>query len=215
MLNEEDKKQIQIQLEKMVNPVLLNFFTQQLVGACQYCLETERLLKELTELSNLLTLNIFNFVTDKDQVQASKIDKIPAIVIQAEKDVGIRFYGIPTGYEFASFLQLILMLSQNSSGLSDVLIKRLDQIQSPVHIQVFVTPTCPYCTRAASTAYQFAMENDHISADVIEISEFPHLAQKYSVMGVPKVVINESHSFEGALPEELFLEHMETALNLS
>ena len=52
------------------------------------------------------------------------------------------------------------------------------------------------------------MENEHISADTIEISEFPHLAQKYTVMGVPKVVINETSSFEGALPETAFVEQI-------
>jgi predicted DsbA family dithiol-disulfide isomerase len=50
-----------------------------------------------------------------------------------------------------------------------------------------------------------AVENDHIRADAIEAQEFPHMAQRYGIYGVPKVVINETTSFEGALPEPLFL----------
>ncbi|MBN2103859.1 thioredoxin family protein [bacterium] len=212
MLREEDKKQIQAQLKDMKDPVRFVFFTQQMAGTCQYCIETETLLKELVEISELLSLKILNYITDKDDVKSLSIDKIPATAVQADKDAGIRFYGIPTGYEFAAFLQMILALSQGNSGLDDILKERLHQIQNPVHIQTFVTPTCPYCTRSAFTSYQFAMENSNIRADVVEISEFPHLAQKYGVMGVPKVVINESHSFEGALPETMFLEHIEIAL---
>ncbi|MCL4466272.1 MAG: thioredoxin family protein [Chloroflexi bacterium] len=50
-----------------------------------------------------------------------------------------------------------------------------------------------------------ATENPHIRADVIEASEFPHLVQKYRIMGVPKTVVNESVQFEGAVPENRFL----------
>ena len=117
-------------------------------------------------------------------------------------------YGIPTGYEFASFLEAILNVSSEVTGLSDKMKDQLKRIKKPVHIQVFVTPTCPYCTQAALMAYQLAIENENITADVVEITEFPHLAQKYNVMGVPKVVINENHFFEGALPEHLFIEHI-------
>jgi len=212
MLKAEDKQQIQAQLQQMVEPVQFKFFTQQLAGTCQFCLETETLLKEVAELSDLLSIDTHNFVNDKEEVEAFGIDKIPATVIMAKEDTGIRFYGIPSGYEFASFLQIILALSKNDSEIDASVKERLSKIQEPVHLQVFVTPTCPYCTRAAMTAYQFAMENKHIRADVVEISEFPHLAQKYEVMGVPKVVINDSKSFEGALPEAMFLDHIEEAL---
>jgi alkyl hydroperoxide reductase subunit AhpF len=84
----------------------------------------------------------------------------------------------------------------------------LREIKTPVHIQVFVTLTCPYCPVVANTAYKFAIENAFIKADVIEASEFPHLAIKYSIMGTPKTVINEKIEFIGVLPEDLFLEHV-------
>jgi len=208
MLKDADKKEIQNRLNDMKGPVRLVFFTQQLAGTCQYCSETEHLLKEVAELSEHLTLDVTNFVTDKEKVESYKIDKILATVIKSSKDHGIRFYGIPTGYEFASFLEAIINVSSEVTGLSDKMKGQLKSLKKPVHIQVFVTPTCPYCTQAALIAYQLAIENENITADVVEISEFPHLVQKYNVMGVPKVVINENHVFEGALPEHLFIEHV-------
>ena len=208
MLREEDKRQIQARLTGMTDSVRLLFFTQKVAGTCQYCEETERLLKEVSDLSDKLELKVLNFVTNTDEKKAYGIDKIPATVTEGKRDYGIRFYGIPTGYEFAIFLEMILRVSVGESGLPANLKKSIKEVSKPVHIQVFVTPTCPYCTRAALTAQQLALENEHIKADIVEVTEFPHLAQKYGVMGVPKIVINEKHSFEGALPENLFVENV-------
>ena len=212
MLREEDKKEIRNRLEPMTNPVKFVYFTQHVAGVCQYCAETKQLLSEVTELSDKLELEVLNFMEDKDRAEAYGIDKIPATVIEGDKDYGIRFYGIPTGYEFVTILEDILQISSRKSNLPDHLKKELTKIVKPVHIQVFVTPTCPYCPKAAMTAHQFALENENITSDVVEVTEFPQLGQKYGVMGVPKVVINENHSFEGALPESLFVEHVLNAV---
>jgi glutaredoxin-like protein len=81
-------------------------------------------------------------------------------------------------------------------------------ISKPLHIQVFVTPTCPYCPKAVRTAHQLAIENPNITADMVESIEFPHLANRYSVMAVPKTVINDKIEFVGALPEEQFIDYV-------
>lgn len=59
---------------------------------------------------------------------------------------------------------------------------------------------------AGSLAHQMAVESDKVTADVIEVQEFPTVAQKYQVFGVPKTIINERVTFEGALPEPRFLD---------
>lgn len=212
VLKEEDQKQIQLRLQDMTGQVELKFFTQIVAGTCQYCAETERLLKEVSDLSEKLELQILNFVTDKDQVESYGIDKIPATVIEGEKDYGIRFFGIPAGYEFAIFLEIILLVSSGKSGINNTFQNQIQTVGKPVHIQVFVTPMCPYCTKAVLIAQQLAIESEWIRTSIVEVTEFPQLGQKYGVMGVPKVVINEEHSFEGALPENLFIEHVLNAI---
>jgi glutaredoxin-like protein len=212
MLRDEDKQEIQARLKSMRDPVSLVFFTQQILGACQFCYETERLMKELVALSGKLSLAVKNFVSDREDATRLGVDKIPAICLQGAKDHGMRIYGIPSGYEFTMFLESILRLSNGESGLrpeSKTAIRTLDK---KVHIQVFVTPTCPYCPRSALTGLQMAMESDFVTCDVVEISEFPHLAQKYGVMGVPKVVINENQGFEGAVSEALFVQNVVNAV---
>jgi predicted DsbA family dithiol-disulfide isomerase len=62
-------------------------------------------------------------------------------------------------------------------------------------------------------AHKLALESDAIRSDMVEAIEFPHLATKYGVMGVPKTVINEEIEFEGALPEDLFVSHLMSALS--
>jgi glutaredoxin-like protein len=203
LLKKQDQDALRQQFRTLTQPVTLVLFTEEL--NCQYCRETKQLLEEVTALSDKLTLQVLNLHVDKEQAQDYQIDKTPALVIKNGKDYGIRQYGIPSGYEFASLIQDIQMVSAGDSGLKPKTKAALQEIDAPLHFQVFVTPTCPYCPAAVLTAHKMAMENDLIRADMVEANEFPDLTEKYGVMGVPRVVINEHHFFEGALPEEVFL----------
>jgi alkyl hydroperoxide reductase subunit AhpF len=73
---------------------------------------------------------------------------------------------------------------------------------------MFVTLTCPVCPGAAATAARFALESDQVSLSIIDAAEFPQLAGLYDVMAVPRTVINRTHSFEGAMPEERFIDEV-------
>jgi glutaredoxin-like protein len=211
-LDQHAQTEIKKRFANLINPVRIINFTQSL--ECQYCRETRQILEELVELSDKLSLEVYNFVSDKEKVEEFNIDKIPATVIASpDKDYGIRYYGIPSGYEFASLLEDIEMVSTSTHQLSDETVTKLQMITEPVHIQVFVTPTCPYCPRAVFMGHQFAFLNDKIKADMVEATEFPHLAMKYNVRGVPRVVINETHHFEGAYPEEMYIDEVVKALN--
>lgn len=61
-------------------------------------------------------------------------------------------------------------------------------------------------------AHKMAVESAHVTADVIEAMEFPDLAQRYQVRGVPKIVINDRVEFVGALPESNFLDYVRAAV---
>jgi predicted DsbA family dithiol-disulfide isomerase len=60
-------------------------------------------------------------------------------------------------------------------------------------------------------AHQFALESDLITADMVEATEFPHLAQRYSVRAVPRTIINETGVIEGSLPPQQFAEALRAA----
>ena len=96
--------------------------------------------------------------------------------------------------------------------ISDGVINLLGKINEPVHLQVFVTPTCPYCPNMVITAQQFALLNEHITADMVEAMEFPEYASKYSVLGVPKTIVNEHTSIDGLVSDVDLLEKIYSAI---
>jgi glutaredoxin-like protein len=207
LIPDERREQIRIQLaEALVNPVRLIMFTEEL--ECQFCVQTKQLITELAGLNDKILAEVHDFVADAELAKHYGVDKVPGIVILGQKDYGVRFYGLPYGYEFQTLMSTLATVSQGKTDLSAETKAKLHAINIPVHIQVFVTLTCPHCPAAAAMAHKFAVENDLIRADVIDANEFPHLAIKYSVMGVPKIVVNEKIEFVGAVPENMFLEHV-------
>lgn len=206
LLSDKDRKQIQARLAEMEHPVRLIHFTREL--DCDSCEPTLRLLKEVAELSEKLTLEVHNVVLEKEEAERFGVDKIPATVVVGDRDHGIRFYGLPAGYEFAVLLEDILDVSCGRCGLDEETRKQLQTLTKPVHLQVFVTPTCPYCPVAARLAHQLALESDLVTADMIEATEFTDLVLQYGVQGVPKTIVNETHAIEGALPEPYFVEQI-------
>jgi glutaredoxin-like protein len=207
LIKEEQQKQLKELFKKLKRDVKFIFFTQEM--ECPFCKETRELLEDIAFLSDgKISLTVYDFVENKDEVEKYKIDKIPATVIEGEKDYGIRFYGIPAGYEFTSLITSIIAVSNNNSGLSKETKEALKKLTDPVLIQVFVTLTCPYCPKAVEMAHRLAMESDLITAEMVESSEFPILVQKHNVMSVPRVIINDKVDFEGALPEKEFVENL-------
>ncbi|MCS6817636.1 MAG: thioredoxin family protein [Blastocatellia bacterium] len=138
-LDERMRMELQRRLADMVNPVRLVFFTQEL--ECATCRETGQLLRELAEVSDKIRLDVYNFQLDREQVATFGVDKIPATVVLGERDYGIRFYGIPSGYEFAALIDTIVAVSRADSGLSPETREKLRRVSAPLHIQVLVTPT--------------------------------------------------------------------------
>lgn len=215
LMDKDTQEQVRNLLAAVQAPVTIHMFTQEF--ECGYCKETRQIAEEVAELSDLVTLEVHEFIEDQALAESMGIDKIPALAINGEndRDYGIRFYGIPSGYEFTSLLEAILAVGTGENELEPQTLEFLESIDSPLHIQVFVTPTCPYCPQAVVLAHRLAMASDKVRADMVEVTEFPHLAQRYQVMGVPRTVINERTSLEGAAPEAMLLQKLKEAVALS
>ena len=210
LLSNEVKEQVQKELADLEGPVRLAMFTQEF--ECQYCRETRQMVEELAELSEQVTAEIYDFVTDKEKADEMGVDKIPALAIVGSEDYGVRIYGIPAGYEFTSLIHAIKNVAAGRASLSEETVEFLQTLEQPLHVQVFVTPTCPYCPPAVMLGHKMAIASPMVTADMVESSEFPHLAVKYNVMGVPRTVINETVHIEGAVPEATVLEKLKAVL---
>jgi len=207
LLPDDKKEVLRNELkEKMVDPVSIVMFTQEV--ECRFCSDTRQLVQEFQTLSDKIMVEVYDFMADGDKAKQYGIEKIPALAIVGKKDYGVRIYGIPYGYELQTLVEAIVNVSKGTTDLSEKNKSILVDVKAPVHIQVFVTLTCPHCPTAAAVAHKLAIESDFVKADVIDGSEFPQLAQKYAVMGVPKIVINEKVEFVGAFSEDLFAEHV-------
>jgi glutaredoxin-like protein len=198
------------ELADLAGPVRLVMFTQEF--ECRYCRETHQLVEEIAQLSDQLTPEIYDFVVDNEKAEELGVDKIPAIAIIGTADYGVRFYGIPSGYEFTAFLQTIRTVASGQSPLAEETLEFLASLDEPVHIQVFVTPTCPYCASSVVLSHQMAVASPAVRADMVEAMEFPELMVRYQVMGVPRTVINDTVHVEGAVPEATVLAKLKEAL---
>ncbi len=139
LLRDTDVEEIRTRLQPMTSPVKLVHFTQEL--NLEYGREARQLLEELAQISDKLSLETYNFLIDREKVAEYAVDKVPATVIRNAKDYGIRFFGLPAGYEFAALLDAILAVSEEDSGLLPESREKLAQLNQPLHLQVFTTPT--------------------------------------------------------------------------
>ena len=140
LIDEEVAGQLKEEFEGLVNPVRLVVFSQALADPESQ--QVARLAEELATLEPRLSVEPLNFVLDKEKAESLGIARIPAIaVLGAEKDYGVRFYGLPSGHEFGTLIDALLDVSKGDSGLGEETRAALAAIDRPVHIQVFTTPT--------------------------------------------------------------------------
>jgi thiol-disulfide isomerase/thioredoxin len=139
ILSPSDAARVREMLADLPGQVRLVYFTQTL--NCETCEPTKQILGELAELSGQITVEEHNFLLEQDLAAGYGIDRVPAIAVVGAQDYGIRFLGIPSGYEFMSLLDAIQIVSAGDSGLNEASRAMLAGVESPLALQVFVTPT--------------------------------------------------------------------------
>jgi len=139
ILTEKDRAGVQAELAKLAGPVKLVVFGSRLDS--EYSVETERLAREVAECSDRVTVEVYNLHLDRDKAAAYGVDRVPAVIVEGARDYGIRFIGIPMGYEFTNLIDAMLVAASGTPRLAPETLERIRAIQSPVHIQVFTTPT--------------------------------------------------------------------------
>jgi len=124
-----------------------------------------------------------------------------------ESDSTVFLQDMSSEHLFKTLLHLEMVQNHN---FHLKLIAKLQSLDKPVKISVFVTPTCPYCPRAALTAHNMALASDMVTAEVIEANEFFDLSEQFGVSSVPHIAINRNPDkfFIGAYPEPQFLQQV-------
>ena len=147
-LSHSDQNEIKRLFEQLSGDVRLIHFTQResplfLPGQeCETCKDTRLLLEEIVGLSDKIHLEAHDFVAENEIAREHAIDRIPALVMTADGVKGkVRYFGMPSGYEFSVLLGSLVDASLGKSALSEETVKVLQGLDKDLHIQVFVTPT--------------------------------------------------------------------------
>ena len=211
MFDKDIRKQLQEILAQMQDKVRLILFTQEI--ECPYCKEAHQFAREITALSDRLSLSVYRLIDDKAMAERYRVDKAPAFLLldKDDQDMRVRFFGIPGGFEINSFLFSILTASGRRENIPQEIRDRIDRIDKDTLLQVFVSLTCPNCPDAVLAANLLAMINPKIRSESIESGMFVHLAIRHNVSGVPKTVVNGNTEWVGALPIPLMLDMIEKA----
>jgi alkyl hydroperoxide reductase subunit AhpF len=141
ILNERDQQAVRKEFEKLAGPVKLVVFSQEL-SAGELCRQNEQLMKEVAELTDdRASVEVLNLAIDRDRAEAYGVEQVPATVVEGTRDYGIRFYGIPSGYEFSNLIDSMIVASTGEPALTEETKASLGALASDVDIKVFSTPT--------------------------------------------------------------------------
>jgi len=211
LLTDSEAQQVKEMLACLSSDVHISLYAQKL--DCPSCPQTEMIFSELESLSDRLRVERLNPLTDRKRAETDGVAEVPAIIISDGTHSRVRFYGAPSGFEFTSLLTTIVDTGTDEATLEENTIDYLrERLDSDLDIMVFVTPSCPHCPRAVVLAHRLAMASPRVTSSAIEAGEFPELAGRFGVQGVPRTVINDTFFVEGAMAESQMIKAIEKAL---
>ena len=203
-------QQLKATFEQLPNDIPLYLFTEK--GHEDVFTHANReVIRAFRELSSRITLREYDL--DHELARKWNVTHSPTLLI-APESYSIHWLGAPMGEEARTFLEILILVGLGKSQLSDQSLKVIQRIDSPRHVKIFVSPTCPYCPQQAINAVKAAIEMPQtVSLEIIDIQSEPELANQYSAQSVPQAFANDILIGQGAQPEEVFilsLEKLET-----
>jgi len=138
MLSEKDKSYVRKTLDGMKDEVRLTLFSRD-GGDCKYCGEVEGLLSDIAASAPRVKVEILSLKKDAARAKELGIDKVPGLALIGKKDYNLRYFGLPSGYDFTPFVETIRAVSDDNSGISAESAAKLAKLTKPVQLSVFVT----------------------------------------------------------------------------
>lgn len=140
ILSAQNEQEIKKLFEQLRGPVKLVVFSQAL-EAPESCAQNEQLAREVAALSETIDVEVLNLAIDRERAAQYGVDTVPAIVVEGARDYGLRFLGVPAGYEFSNLIDAIVLASTGESSLGEETKTALASLAADVDIKVFSTPT--------------------------------------------------------------------------
>jgi glutaredoxin-like protein len=193
---------------ELAGRVRIDYFTQRKLAIvvpgraeCRYCEEVGQALHEIATLHPRIALSVHEFAEAQAEAERLGVKRVPCTVIRGQANRALRYYGLPGGHQFANFIETIIMSSRSDVTIGRDASVALKKLREPARVSVFVTPTCEYSAVVANTAFRMALAQASVKAEVVEISEFPELVQRFAVTATPTTVIDGRTAIRGVIDE--------------
>ncbi len=206
---------------RMENPLILELYLDD-TPAAKELKEYMNALSRLTERITVKEKQPKNDNRDDENEPESKTsendksshDHLPFVrVLKSNGEyTGLSFHGVPGGHVFTSFVLGLYNAAGKGQGTDEDTLKRIQRIDKDTSMKIMVSLSCTMCPELVTAAQKIAAENAHVSAEVFDLRLFPDLKEKYNVMSVPCLVVNDSDVHFGKKNVEQLLDLLETHL---
>lgn len=195
--------------------VRIDYFTQRKLAIvvpgreeCRFCEEIGAALTEIAALHPRIALRVHEFGEARAEAARLGVQRVPCTVVRGQANRPLRFYGLPGGQQFATLIETIIVSSLPGAEVEAAARAVLRKLREPVQVSVFVTPACEYSAAVADAAYRMALAQSQVKAEVVEITEFPELVERFAVTATPTTVIDGRIVVRGLVDETELAVHI-------
>lgn len=200
LFSPEMKAQLDTIFARMAQPLVLRLY----LDSRPVSAELEKYMNALAALSDKLTVEV------ADNHAASEVAPCVQICLADGTETGLAFHGVPGGHEFTAFVLGLYNAAGPGQAIDEEIQHDIAAIKKPVAVNLLVSLSCTMCPDLVTAVQRIAAENPNITADVYDIRHFEALKNRYRVMSVPCMVMNEEQVFFGKKTIKQTLELMKT-----
>lgn len=171
-------------------------------------IQMEEFLSEISSLSDKIDFHSLNKNENLELEKKVDAERFPTIAFfdQDNNFKGIKFSTLPGGHELNSFILALYNIAGAGQKISEESKKKIDGISTPQKIKIGVTLSCSRCPESVQSAQRIAIENSNIAVEVIDVFTFPKFREKFEIMSVPAIIIDDKLVGFGQKNIEQFLD---------
>lgn len=163
-------------------------------------IELRDLILDIADLDERVSAEIYNKGENVEVENKINADKYPVVALldSDKKYSGVKFHGVPGGHELNSFILAIYNLGSAGQQISEETLNNIKNVDKDINIKVCVSLSCHLCPDVVVSSQRIAIENEMVEAEMIDISNFKEIKDKFKVMSVPAIIVNDSQIYFGA-----------------
>lgn len=197
LLNDDLRAQLKGVLDKIESEITLVSIVDE---SLDKSIELRDLILDIEDLSQKVKAEIYIKGQNIEIEKKINADKYPVVAfLDKDKNYsGVKFHGVPGGHELNSFILAIYNLAGPGQEISEEILTDIKKIDKKVNIKVCVSLSCHLCPEVVVSSQRIAIENKNVESEMVDISNFKELKDKYKIMSVPAIIVNDDKIYFGA-----------------